>query len=198
MANPRRSVKWKIITATTVVIFLLTVTLLTGRERNRLTFFETAVHTIIAPVQNLAGSAARRTAEIVETIQKYRLLEEENRLLKEELAYLESVQVQLKELQKENYRLRELLEFKAQTQYTLLPAEVIARSPERWFEMLTINKGSSHGVEKGMPVVTHLGLVGNIYSVSPYSSRVLLLTDPQRGVSSMVQRSRDPGVVVGV
>jgi rod shape-determining protein MreC len=47
-------------------------------------------------------------------------------------------------------------------------------------------------VRQGMPVVTNQGLVGSIFTVAPNSSQVLLLTDPRRGVSALVQRSRDP------
>jgi rod shape-determining protein MreC len=146
-------------------------------------------------VQTFVSTTSGRVSDFVESIRHYQNVEEENRFLREELSQQELLKIQLKELRQENYRLRELLEFKAQTTYELLPAEVIARNPNQWFEMLTVDKGSRQGVQQGMPVVTNQGLVGSIFTVAPNSSQVLLLTDPRRGVSAMVQRSRDPGVV---
>ncbi len=195
MGNKPRLTKGKAIAIILVILMLVTLTALTARERLRLTFLEKAVITVIAPMQNLVSRTAGRVTSVVDTFRHYRELEEENRSLKEELSRLEILHPQLKELRQENYRLRELLQFKAKTDYQLLPAEVIARNPNQWFEILTVDKGSTHGVKQGMPVVTSPGLVGSIYTVAPYSSQVMLLTDPRRGVSALVQRSRDPGIV---
>ncbi len=192
--NPKLS-RGRTVAILVIIILLLTLTALTGRERLRLTFLEAVVLTVFSPVQTFVSTTSGRVSDFVESIRHYQKVEEENRFLREELFQQELLKIQLKELRQENYRLRELLEFKAQTTYELLPAEVIARNPNQWFEMLTVDKGSRQGVRQGMPVVTNQGLVGSIFTVAPNSSQVLLLTDPRRGVSAIVQRSRDPGVV---
>ncbi len=197
MGKPNTNKK-KFVTISVVIILLLSLMALTGRERFRLTFLENAVLTVFSPAQNAVSTLTDKATETVVLFRNYRHLEEKNQELREKLADQELLQVQLKELRQENYRLRELIDFKNKTNYELLPAEIIARNPNHWFEMLTINKGTRQGVEKGMPVVASQGLVGSIYSSSLNSSQVLLLTDPRRGVSAMVQRSRDPGVVAVV
>lgn len=197
MANNPRLKRGRAAAVILVILLLVTLTALTARERLRLTFLERGVVTVLAPVQNLVSQTSGRVTDFLDSIRFYRQMEEENRRLQEELSRLEQLNVQVKELRQENYRLRELLEFKAKTTYELLPVEVMARNPNQWFEILTVDKGSRNGIRQGMPVVTNRGLVGSIYTVAPNSSQVMLLTDPRRGVSALVQRSRDPGIVEG-
>ena len=197
MANNPRLKRGRAAAVILVILLLVTLTALTARERLRLTFLERGVVTVLAPVQNLVSQTSDRVTGFLDSIRFYRQMEEENRRLQEELTRLEQLNVQVKELRQENYRLRELLEFKAKTTYELLPVEVMARNPNQWFEILTVDKGSRNGIRQGMPVVTNRGLVGSIYTVAPNSSQVMLLTDPRRGVSALVQRSRDPGIVEG-
>ena len=47
-----------------------------------------------------------------------------------------------------------------------VPARVIARSPNSWYQTFQINKGSSDGVRVDQPVVNGAGLVGKVKSVS--------------------------------
>ena len=195
MGSRPKLTRWKTITIAVVIILLLSLMALTGKERIRITFLENAVLTMVSPAQNAVSTLTSKAEETVDLLRNYRSLEKENKQLRQQLAEQETIQAQLTELRKENYRLRELLVFEKKTNYEMLPAEVTARNPSQWFEMVTINKGTRQGVEQGMSVVTNAGLVGSIYTTSLNSSQVLLLTDPRRGVSAMVQRSRDPGVV---
>jgi rod shape-determining protein MreC len=128
-------------------------------------------------------------------VHNYRHLLAENERLKQQLAAAGTLEARLAELRQENYRLREMLNFRERSKHELLPAEVIAREASGWFQTMTINKGISHGVRPAMAVVTSDGLVGSVLSSSPVSAQVLLLTDSRRAVSALVQRSREPGEV---
>ena len=79
--------------------------------------------------------------------------------------------------------------------YTPVEARVIARSPSSWYQTFQINKGSSDGVEVDQPVVNGAGLVGKVKSVSDGNAVVMLLTDPEFGVSAQALRSGEPGSV---
>jgi rod shape-determining protein MreC len=79
--------------------------------------------------------------------------------------------------------------------YEPVQARVIARSPSTWFQTLQINKGSSDGVRVDQPVVNHEGLVGKVKSVSDGNAVVMLLTDPEFGVSARTLDSDEPGSV---
>ncbi len=176
-----------------LIILLLTLIYYTGEHRSRYTFIEDLLLTAISPVQGFFSEVGGAASDFFQGVTSYREILEENRNLREELASRDNFRQQLLELQKENYRLREMLGFKERTEYELLPAEVIARDPTHWFETIVINKGHYHDIEENMAVVTAEGLVGNVFQVSRNSSRVLLLTDSRRAVSILVQRSRDPG-----
>jgi rod shape-determining protein MreC len=79
--------------------------------------------------------------------------------------------------------------------YSPVPARVIARSPSSWYQTFQINKGSSDGVRVDQPVVNDAGLVGKVKSVSDGNASVMLLTDPEFGVSAQTLESGEPGSV---
>jgi rod shape-determining protein MreC len=79
--------------------------------------------------------------------------------------------------------------------YAPVTARVIARSPSSWYQTFQINKGSSDGVKVDQPVVNGAGLVGKVKSVSDGNASVMLLTDPDFGVSARALQSGEPGSV---
>jgi rod shape-determining protein MreC len=79
--------------------------------------------------------------------------------------------------------------------YDPVQARVIARSPSSWFQSFQINKGSSDGVRVDQPVVNSAGLVGKVKEVSDGNAVVMLLTDPEFGVSAQALESGEPGSV---
>jgi rod shape-determining protein MreC len=79
--------------------------------------------------------------------------------------------------------------------YEPVVARVIARSPSSWYQTFQINKGSSDGVRVDQPVVNGAGLVGKVKEVSDGNAVVMLLTDPEFGVSAKSLTSGEPGSV---
>ncbi len=79
--------------------------------------------------------------------------------------------------------------------YDPVQARVIARSPSAWFQSFQINKGTSDGVRVDQPVVNSAGLVGKVKEVSDGNAVVMLLTDPEFGVSAQALESGEPGSV---
>ena len=178
-----------------IIILLLSAIHFTGDYRSRYTFAEDLLLAGLSPVQGFFSQLGWRTYRFFEVILDHNRLIEENKTLQQELAARDNLRYQLVELQKENYRLREMLDFRERVSYELLPAQVIARDPSQWFETITISKGYIDGVKKDMAVVTSDGLVGNVAKVSRNSAQVLLLTDSRRAVSALIQRTREPGTV---
>jgi rod shape-determining protein MreC len=191
VVNP--SVWRKIVAVLGVILLLLSLIHFTEENFLQVTFVDELLLTYFAPIQGFISGLGLSTVDFFQGIFAFRNLQQENKELKQELAGRENLRYLVLELQKENYRLRKMLDFKEHSAYELLPAEVIARDPSNWFETMTINRGSLHGVKKNMAVITSEGLVGNIQRVTPASSQVLLLTDSRRAVSAMVMRSREPG-----
>ncbi len=180
---------------------LLLIVLLPGvlafavRWRQDITVLEETVLLVMYPVHEAFQRVTRSAEGVLVTVSNYRHLLAENERLSQQLAAASTLEARLAELRLENHRLREMLNFRSQSDHELVPAEVIAREASGWFQTMTINRGAAHGVLPAMAVVTSDGLVGSILSVSHASAQVLLLTDSRRAVSALVQRSREPGEV---
>jgi rod shape-determining protein MreC len=117
------------------------------------------------------------------------------------LQEMDQVTREILELRRQNSALLSQLDFAQALPAQRIAAEVIARDTDNLFSTITINKGSRHGVQKGMPVVAWQGdmegLVGKVVLVGPGSSQVLPLYDPQCQVSARVDSTRDEGLVSG-
>ena len=80
-------------------------------------------------------------------------------------------------LEKEIQELKEVLELnKTLTEYDTLNSTILSRNKSYWFNTITIDKGSSSGIKKGMAVITKNGLIGKISKTSHNSSEVKLIT----------------------
>ena len=97
----------------------------------------------------------------------------------------------------ENQRLRNLLALKQRSDFKVIAARVIGRFTDSWSSSLVIDRGKYHGIRNGMPVITYLGLAGRVIEVGEFSSKILLINDPNLSVSAIVQRSRQEGLVSG-
>jgi rod shape-determining protein MreC len=69
--------------------------------------------------------------------------------------------------------------------------------PSPWFRSIMIDKGFSDGIRKGFPVVVPEGVTGQIIEVTKHYSKVLLLTDRNSAVDSLVQKTRARGIIRG-
>ena len=103
----------------------------------------------------------------------------------------------LREINQENDRLKNLLNFTQTSALRLIPARVIGRSADSWSSSLVINKGRHSGIRPGMVVISPRGLIGNIIESEESTSKVLLINDPNLGISGIDQRSRQEGLVNG-
>ncbi|MFA5093411.1 MAG: rod shape-determining protein MreC [Candidatus Omnitrophota bacterium] len=104
---------------------------------------------------------------------------------------------EFREIVQENNRLKSLLNFKQKSPLRLIAARVIGRSIDNWSANLILDKGLSSWIKTGMVVVGPQGLIGKIVESNDSTSKVLLINDPSQGVSSIVQRSRQEGLVSG-
>jgi rod shape-determining protein MreC len=187
----------KFLAASIALVVLVTLMSVTARERERVLLVEKAVIEALAPVQAWFGGLTAGIRGTVADLQAIRHLREENNTLRTKAEAYDTAVHRLKELEIENERLRTLLGFAQAVEYEYVVADVISRNADNWFSRITINRGSSDGIAKNMPVVTSQGLVGRISEVSANISVVQLLTDRDSGAGALVQASRDAGIVSG-
>jgi len=125
-------------------------------------------------------------------------LQEENDRLKREILSLKMENDRCRELIATNRRLQELLHFSQTFHWPGIAAQVIGRDPSGWFRSIIIDKGRKDGLRVNMPVVNAEGVVGRLVSVSPDYAKVLLIVDQNSAVDSLIQRSREKGIVKGI
>lgn len=121
----------------------------------------------------------------------------QNERFKKEIDLLKNKLNIQQELRLENARLKGLLSFKEKSPFKLIASRVIGRSPDTWSSSIIIDKGRHSGIQRDMAVITYLGLVGRIIEVQESTSKILLINDPGFGISTIVQRSRQEGLVSG-
>jgi len=121
----------------------------------------------------------------------------ENAQLKKQAELLRYKLNSLNEIYLENLRLKNLLSFKQNSPFKIIAARVISRPLDNWSAGLIVDKGSANGIRKGCPALTYLGLAGRVVETTASTAKIMLLSDPNLGVSAIAQRSRQEGLVCG-
>jgi len=170
---------------------------LRAKQRKGIEFFDALLMEVCSPFQK-ASTVVIKTVQ--GTFHQYVFLvnlEKENRRLKQKVAELETENHQMEEMKLANERLRQLLQFRAKNSPSMVGAEVIGQDPSSWFKSVTIDKGERDGVKLGMAVVSPTGVIGQILKTAPHCATVLLITDYNSAVDSIVQRTRAKAIVEG-
>jgi len=142
--------------------------------------------TLAAPFERATSAVGGGSTGLVRKIINFNRTADENVRLQKKADELEAELRNARQAESENERLRGLLNLKDKTGFESVAARVIARDPSAWFNTLTINQGSSSGVELNMPVVTGAGIVGRVVAVSLWTSQVMLITDEQAAAGAVV------------
>src|SRR3954454_4693843 len=164
------------------------------RERSKLSWPEQFIKDTTGWVQSLVSKPTNYVAGFFENLQDLTNTYEENKELKSQVENVASLEAQVQELKKDNKELRDVLgEKKTLRDFEPLPATVIGRNPDRWHEMIIIDKGKLNGIKKNMAVVTANGLIGKVKNVTQFSSTVQLLSsmDPKNRISAVIQGKKD-------
>jgi rod shape-determining protein MreC len=182
------------------VIFLTTALLtISSRINNveRLAFIDWALLEITSPFQKAVTYSTDALGNLIDSYVLLVNLRRENVALKRMVIDLREENNLLREKAIVSERLKNLLQFSKKIPRSMLPAQIIGMDPSSWFRTILIDKGTKHGVNRGMAVVSPEGIVGHVLQTSPHSAKVLLITDFNSSVDAVVQRSRAKGLVEG-
>ena len=186
-----------------LVSFILLAALvgLTLNERQNPTWPEAMMIDAFGWVQGVIYSPVHHVAGFFEDIRNIKKLYDENAKLKASLNEYSSMRVRIEGLERENKKLKEDLGLRDTSGFkSMISANVVGRSPSKWTSEITLDVGSKDGVEKDTAVITAgKGLVGRVYEVTPYHSKVLLITDREKiNVSAKVLNQDDKNVPYGI
>ncbi len=143
----------------------------------------------ISPVAFAPGLALARQAEALASVAAV------NRTLRTALTQLALENFRLRELQRENRRLRTLLALKESSALRLSAVRVIGRRQTPLGLTLVLEGGLQDGIEPHKGIMTHRGLVGRVDWAGPRYATARTLLEKDSRVSVLVARSRVPGIL---
>lgn len=157
------------------------------------------VQGVLKPIRSAAQSLTRQAEQYYSYIFRYESLVAENEALKEKIAELEDDSRMASSLQRENDRLRSLLDLTAAHEdYELVDAYIIGRSSYDWTSTYTLDRGSSAGIQKDMVVITANGaVVGLITEVGSNYAVFKSVLDSSLEISATMASSGYSGMVTG-
>ncbi len=157
------------------------------------------VQSVLTPLRTGANALTEQAEKVYDYIFKFEALQTDNASLREQLAALQEAARQADALERENERLRQLLELKeAHEDYELVDGYVIARSSTDWVSTVTINRGSSAGIEVGMCAITANGeVVGLVTEVGSNYAVIKTVLDASLKISANIAASGYSGMVSG-
>ena len=180
-----------------VLIVALAAALLNGRAG--------LIANISGAVSNPVGQAAQAAIEWVEGIYgyiyQYDQLVAENNSLRAQLAQAQQAAINATEIEEENERLRELLNFASRhSDYTLETAKITEWSSSNWESSFRLSKGANaaNSIEVGDCVITEYGaLVGQVVEVGDTWCSVRTIVDSAIDVGALVGEAGAVGMCVG-
>lgn len=101
------------------------------------------------------------------------------------------------ELEKENQRLNQLLDFRSHSKMHLIAARIMSKDISLDHNTIQIDKGTQHGLKASQAVITVNGAVGYVFKPGLMTSQILLITDRFAVVDGIISRSRARGIVEG-
>ncbi|XHR85282.1 MAG: rod shape-determining protein MreC [Gloeotrichia echinulata GP01] len=114
-------------------------------------------------------------------------------------ARLLELQTRIQDLESQNKKLQNLLGYIEKEPIASRPIQsrVVGRSADNWWQQITLNRGANSGIQEGYIVKAEGGLVGLVQSVTPNTSRVLLISDLKSQVGVTISRTAAKGVLRG-
>ncbi|MDQ3090298.1 MAG: rod shape-determining protein MreC [Actinomycetota bacterium] len=187
-----------------VAAALILLTASFGNAGGGLSAFQRGAAEVLAPIQEGASRALKPVRDLFGWVGETVDARGENEELRAQLRDARRDAAQFESAAAQNGDLRALLDFSESAgldAWEPVSARVITRSPTVWSSALTVNVGSGDGVREGDAVVGAASegdggaLVGTVVAVTGNRARVRLVTDQDSEVSSVVGRTRSPGIV---
>jgi rod shape-determining protein MreC len=191
--------------AVLVALIVLSLVLLSSHfseaESGPLHAIQRGVSAVLSPIGEGAERALKPARDLVNWVDETFEARGENEDLREEVAELRARVAEAESAVGQNEQFEKRLEFDrsaAAGGFEPLTARVIGRSPTVWFSTVTIDAGSSSGIERNDAVVNGDGLVGRIREVTGSGAQVELITDPDNAVSATVLPDGPSGIVAPI
>lgn len=170
-------------------VFLSVVLLVTDARWSVLEPARQAIAVAIYPFQRLAMAPANITQYVDTWVNATALVHSEKEALQRQRIELAQITTHAAQLATENEQLRRLLQVADTVTQPAVAVEVFYEPPNAFNHRLIFNKGSTHGIRPGMPVIDEGGVVGQVVRVTPYTAEAALITDDKVAIPVQVLRN---------
>jgi rod shape-determining protein MreC len=174
----------------TIILTLIAVGLIALALGGYLTSISRVALNPFVAIQTWISTRFQAIQDFIQSPSDVNRLRQDNTRLEAEVARLQAQVIDLQQQAREVQMLSTLLGFvRANPENEYVSAAVIGVDTSPFLRYVIINRGSDDGLRRGMPVVTHQGLVGRIASVLPNAARVQLITDSSSRINVQLQKS---------
>ena len=154
--------------------------------------------TIAKPFEWCGAKLSGAVSGFVSVFTEYDELKAENEELKEQIAELEEQSHKNEVIQAENDWLKTYLNVKGDhPELQICDAVIVSRQSGNYSTVLTLNRGTAHGIKKKSPVITADGVFGYVSEVGIDWCKVVSIVETASAVSAYTDRGGAVGVVEG-
>ncbi len=181
MALSRRTGRSRL-TLALLVLTSLAVLTIDFRDTGLVEGARRAAATVFSPFRGVARTVSSPFSNAWNGVTDYGDLESENDELRRRIEEIEGASIANEQAAQELEALKAQLGLPWVGGIQSVVADVIAGPPSNFAHTVEIDKGTDDGVQKGMPVITGLGLAGRVVQATGGSATVQLITDPDFAV----------------
>lgn len=180
-----------------LVLFLFLVFAVWRIDSPRVEQMRTDLIDRIVPSFSWAMRPVTRVAGMLENVQSYARIVEQNQELRRELQQMRAWREAALQLEQRNAQLLDLNQVRIDPQLTHVTGVVMADGGSPFRRSVLLNVGARDGVQDGWAVMDGLGLAGRIAGVGQRTARVVLLTDTASSVPVLIQPSGQRAMLSG-
>lgn len=181
-----------------LVAVLLSIALLViDQSSARLANMRAMLSILLYPILYAVNLPSEFFNEINGSVSAYVDLKAEVGKLKEQQFVSDTRLLKFEALEKENIRLRSLLESSYNIGEELMVAEILSVNLSPIDHVVLVNKGSRFGLHIKQPVLDTQGVIGQVIRTLPLNSEIMLITDPNHAIPVQVNRNGLRTIAVG-
>lgn len=157
----------------------------------------TALATALYPLQWLVLQPVQASGTVGQYFGDLHTAQKSESDVRQQLAAQAARAQQVEQLSLENLRLRELLNMRRRITSPATGAQVLYDAADPYARKVVIDRGQTHGIQPGSPVIDDSGVLGQVTRVYPLVSEVTLLTDKDQAIPVLNVRTGVRSVAYG-
>ncbi len=158
---------------------------------------ESALAQVPRPIIYVLSGIGNSTHSFFSFFGSVSALNTSNTELQQRVRNLEQEIIALQQNKLENDILRKELNYRSTAKFDLVSANVIASDPSGFSQVITIDSGHNDGIQSGDAVLSAGVFIGKIIQTDSFTSKVLLITDPQSAIDAQIGTTGDKGILRG-